>query len=501
MNHRSGNQQVFRVSGASPQQLGTDLNANAEGATTPDNFMASDRVIQFQGEIYAVGTDGVYRFNQGPGNFPSTAPPGDWSNLTIDGALPFTNPATTVTGEMWKSGIHQVVIGNVPTLCGAYNTTSGSTSWRGYTFNGNTGVWNETADTVLAYIANPTTPNHRSFMYRNILYWLSQVAADLQVLTFDPGSATLGTFSTGGANAPRGAQASPCIFDDRLFLLSENTSTGAAGIYEFLAGTFTFLFEIAGTTATSIQEGKNCLFLDETGTSMIAMFLDEFGANDGWAAYEIDNIAGTITLGANITAAVIPSGIRKGVASLTGEQRFSVFYDQETTPGSYRTLLYHSVDGNAGTILTQYVWTNNATILLQEDAGGSAAWALPENLGPAGGGERIFTQGELHVEIVERLAILGGEAVRFKCYGDPGPVDKNVEFKRDADNEVPIAVATLIGTPTVVSGPGAAPTRNVNVLEGVEADDGATIYETTWDISTDGFVSGQRGQLVPRIFI
>jgi hypothetical protein len=503
LDHRNGNQQVFRMAGASPSQLGTDLNATPETGAVANDHMASNRVIQFQGEVYAVGIDGVYRFNQGPGNFPSGAPAGDWSNLALDLALPFTNPSLAAGFSLWKFGPFTAVINGVPYLFGAYNTTTSGTNWRGWRLNGNTGVWSETADTVLGYTANNTHSAARCFLYRNVLYCTSNNPAGvLQVLTFDPGAASLGAFTVGGGTAANGSMASFCIFDDRLFCLSRNSGGTSYAIYEFSGGTFVHLFDLTNVVHTAPAGGiyKTCLALNEDGTKMIAFYLNSTGTV-GWNAAEIINTAGTISEGTDITTAVVPVAIRHGVGGTSQDERFSVFYDQETTPGSYRTLLYHTQNGTAGTVLTQYLWTNNATLLVAEDTGGSAGFALPENIGPAGGGERIFTQGELHIEIVDRLAVLGGEAVRFKCWGDPGPADKNVEFKRDDENEVPIATATLIGTPTVVSGPGAAPTRLVNVLQGVEADNGATIYETTWDITTDGFVSGQRGQLVPRIYI
>ena len=106
---------------------------------------------------------------------------------------------------------------------GVYNTSACTANWRGYTLNGNTGLWTETADTVLANFSNNATqPCHRTFMYRNVMYWLGRGnGSNVMTLTFDPGASSLGAFQTNGlgANNPTGCGGSTCIFNDRLFLL------------------------------------------------------------------------------------------------------------------------------------------------------------------------------------------------------------------------------------------------------------------------------------------
>lgn len=503
MEHRNGNQQVFRLLGATPIQLGNDLNVTGETPTTGDNFMLTNRVIQFQGEVYAVGTDGVYKFNRGPGNFPSGAPQGDWSNLAIDDALPFTNPSTG-SANIWRTGSFYSVLSSGPTIFGVYNTDTATANWRGFSLNGTTGIWSETADTVLSYLADTTgRPCHRSIVYRNVLYFPKESSTgDLETLTFDPGSLSLGTFITTGINAPAGASMSMCIFNDRFFALARNNTTTNAAIYELSGGNFVHLFDIATSALDISQEGKHCLFLNEDGTKMIALFNDQTGVNPGWRAVEITDTVTVIAEGADVTTATIPAGIRFGVATEPVTARFQVFYDQETTAGSYRVLLYYSSTGGSATTFTQYFWADNATQLASEDVGATASFALPENAGPPGGGERIFTSGELDIQIVDRIPDLAGETIRFKCYGAPGIADKNVELRFNTQNEVPTTLAALTGTPSVISGGAAAPSINLGLkrLTGVEAD-GVSVYETIWDIGTDAVVAGQRAQLVPRIFI
>ena len=161
-----------------------------------------------------------------------------------------------------------------------------------------------------------------------------------------------------------------------------------------------------------------------------------------------------------------------------------------------RILIYQMTDGLSGTSLDQYRWINDSTPILFEDVGGSASWVFPD--WTVGGGERIFSTGELDIVIVRHEADLAGEHVFFRAWGDPGFANKNVEFRRSAENEIPLAQATLIGA-AGSGGPGPVPIRIGNILTSVDAD-GVTEYSTIWDITSDGVEMGDRAQLVPRIY-
>ena len=474
--------QVSRVTGASPQAFGDPLpTVIIETGTALDSSWFSNRVIQFQNDIYAVAVNGVYKKDD------PTIPTGTW---TLDHG--FTSVAGP-TENFHLHGPYQIVLNGVQSLFVAWATTTAS-QWNGAILDGNTDVWTDVgAQAASSHLA--TEPYGKQIVYRGVLY----IFKGADIMTFDPGAGSFGVIAPGLLSRPE--RAGVGIFNDRLFCWGRNGSTGDMALFEIAGGSVVHLFDAAFNdgTGAALVEGKYALFPSPDGNVMYGLNYTGTGGN-GWRFSKFIDTAGTISSSSDLSSPVLPAGFRVGGGSGTADDRWWAFYDQETTPGTARLLLYRAPDGASSSIITQYVFVDELTEITQEDSGGNAAWAQANTM--TGGGERIFTPGELHIEIVDRLAVLGGEELRFKAWGDVGAVDKNVEFRFNTQNEVPVTLASLTGTPAVVSGPAAAPTLNVGLkrLEGVEAD-GSSVYSTIWNISADGVSSGQRAQLVPRIFV
>ena len=485
--HRNGAlPQVSRVAGASPQVFGDPLPSGIiETGTTLDNSWFANRVIQFQGDVYAVAVDGVYKKTD------PTSAAGPW---TQDHAF----ASVVGAGQNYHlHGPYQIVLNGVSSLFVIWATTTAGNTWNASILNGNTDVWTDVGEQVS--VSNVGTNQLGSqIIYRGVLY----VATNANIMTFDPGAGSFGSIVPAGPNLlSQQERAALGIFNDRLFAFGRNGGTGFMGLYEITGGSVVHLFDNAfndGTGAAAV-DGKYALFPSPDGSVMYGMNYTTTGGT-GWLFSKFIDTAGTISFSSDLSSPVIPAGFRVGGGSGTASDRWWAFYDQETTPGTARLLIYRSPDGASSSIITQYVFVDEVSEITQEDSGGNAAWAQANVM--TGGGERIFTPGELHIEIVDRVAVLGGEAVRFKAWGDVGAVDKNVEFRFNTQNEVPLTLTTLTGTPSVVSGPAAAPTLNVGLkrLESVEAD-GSSVYETVWAISSDGVTAGQRAQLVPRVFV
>ncbi len=474
--------QVYRVNGATPSTLGGTLPSGVvETGTTLDNSFFSNRVIQFQNEVYALAVDGVYKKDD-----PTTLT-GTW---TQDHA--FTGVATA--GQNYHMhGPYQVVINGIPRIYVVWATTAAST-WNASMLNGSTDVWSDFgAQSGVVHAA--TNAWGKQAVYRGVLYMLS----DTNIMTFDPGSGTVGVITNSLISQLE--RAAIGIFNDRLLVLGRNTTTGDIGLHEISAGSLALLFDtpFADGTGAAVSEGKYALFPSPDGSVLYGMWYTSTGGT-GWVFGKFIDTAGTLSYDSDLSNPVLPATLRVGGGSGVADNRWWCFYDQETTPGTAALSLFMSVDGASGSTVTNYTFVDEVTVLTTTDAGGSASHAVTNIM--TGGGERVYTPGELHIEIVDRVAVLGGEAVRFKCWGDIGAADKNVEFRFNTETEVPLTLATLIGTPTVVSGGGAAPGINLGSkrLTSVEAD-GVTVYQTVWDIATDGVITGQRVQLVPRIFI
>lgn len=477
LQHRSGAApQVYRMPGASPTPFGDPIGVAIEGASA-DQMAVTNRVIQFQGDVYCAVNGGVYKKDD------PTSETGPWS---LDHA--FTNFTAQLTKQHLIFGPYQFVENGIPKLFVCWLTATGASTWNASILNGNTNVWSDVGEQAGASTVVNELVGH-SIVYRGVLYTL---LSGSQVQTFDPSAASFGTLSS--PMSP-GYAAGMGIFNDRLFLFGRNTATGFLALAE-VSGTISVLFDTAFVGDNTLTEGKYLLVPSPTGSALYGIAYTTTGGNGNVFLKFIDT-AGTISYSTDLTNTVMPVALRPGGGGGTLNDRWWAFYDQETTPGTAVLNIFFSVGGNAGNTVTQYSFVDEVTLLSQDDIGGSAAWAFSSIM--TGGGERIFTSGELHVEIVDRLAVFGGEAIRFKAWGLAG-ADKFVDFRFNTQTEVPLTQATLIGTPTIVSGGAPAPVRNVNTLENVTAD-GTTVYQTIWDIATDGLVAGQRAQLVPRIYV
>jgi hypothetical protein len=477
LQHRSGAApQVYRLPGASPQSLGDPIGGAVEGATG-NNMKTFNRVIQFQGDVYAAVNGAVYKKDD------PTSDAGPWSSDHS-----FTGFTVTGTTQHAILGPYQFTENGIEKLFVCWLTsTAGSFTWNASILDGSTGIWSDVGAQSSSTVSGDEAFGDQ-IIYRGVLY--ATLNSFNQILTFDPVAQSFGNIITAGSNLFGNSALG--IFNDRLLCLAYNGVSTNTGLFE-ISGTFNLLAD-SGFAAGAVSGGAGGALFPSPDGSVLYGLAPVNGS--GFRFLKFIDTAGTITYNTDLTAAVLPAGLQPG-GGLGATSRAWVFFDQETTPGSVTIQIYISTDGSAGSTVTQYRFVDELTTLVQEDVGASAAWAFSNSM--TGGGERIFTPGELHIEIVERLAVVGGEAVRFKAWGAAG-ADKNVDFRFNTENEVPLAQATLIGTPSVVSGAAPAPTRNVNVLEGVTAD-GTTIYQTTWDVSTDGLVSGQRAQLVPRVYV
>lgn len=475
--HRDTGALVFTLAGATPTQLGNPVPAPLD--TVGDNalHMVTNRAIQFQGAVYSAFADGVYKLNAGTGV---------WSKATIDGGLTFATP-TGASDSVQMPGLYYSVVSDVPTLYGFYPSgLANSADWRGFMLNGNTGIWSETPVQTLALAhTSGASWGTRTFVYRNILF--AQINTGF--VTFDPSSGSLGAVIPPVSYDYH--QAAFCVFNDRLFSVAADTGTSNVSLWEFNGGAWTQILTTADTYDGSPVSGpRYALFTD--GAAMYAIY--HKNTPDLTVVRKFTDVLGVITDAGDVGGTVLPVGIRtQASVALT---RWWVFHDQETTPGTDRILLYHALGGLPADTLNQYLWQGDATPLLFEDIGGAASWAFPE--WQTGGGDRIFTIGELDIVITRRAATLGGERVYFRAYGDPGSANKNVEFRRNTQNEVPLALCTLTGGVTT-SGPGALPVRVGNIITLVDAD-GVTEYSCVWNNTADGSASGSRAQLVPRVY-
>jgi len=179
--HRNGAlPQVFRVSGASAQTLGDPLPTGIieTGGANLDESLLMNRVIQFQGDVYAVAVNGIYKKDD------PTISTGTW---TQDHAF------TTVVGatENYQLfGPYEIVLNGVPSLYVVWASSTSGTTWNAAILNGNTDVWSDVGEQV-ASAHSSTTSWGAQIVYRGVLY----LANDVDIMTFDPGALSFGTIA------------------------------------------------------------------------------------------------------------------------------------------------------------------------------------------------------------------------------------------------------------------------------------------------------------------
>lgn len=482
--------QAYRYIGATPSTLGSTIETAVSNAD--DNARPANQIVQFQGDIYAIGSTGVWKKND-----PSVET-GGWTQ-----DVAFTGPEAV---EVRYTGLHVVYVNDIPHLTALFGTSSaGDNDWRGITLNGSTGMWTESSEIVdtqtLRFICN-------EIVYRGVLHVFGEIATDdMAALTWDAASSSIGS----GVSAAFGTDClayDSCVYNDRLFAVY-NVNATTLGIVEFTGGVWTDVAAMSGFAsieAGTYAEAKWALFTD--GTNLYAIVPDiqitgAPGAAEGWRCFQID---ATLTIGGTteITTTVLPAVLRSSnnSGSFSGDmtiQRMIAVLDQDTDATAADIYLYHSTDGQSGTSFTAYQWQGPSALMTAIDSGGDAHHSLSTTCGMSG--ERIFTAGELDIVIMGKQPVLGGQKVLFRTYGNPGVADKTVKFFFNTEGEPALVQATLSGLAVVESGsPAGAPSRVGNEIQDIDAD-GTVLYSAVWNISADSVSTGDRVQLKPQILL
>jgi len=494
--------QPVRLTSASPTLFGASFGSDetSGGDWTGSSLNRSHnkgRLIHYKGDVYCWGGNELRRYNVG----------GDTWTLVHT----FTNAsATTLTA---KTGLWQFFDGtNAPLLCGAYlsDNTIATRTYVGFTFDGTTVT--ETSATQVGGTSqgggdDDLGPGRGVILWNNILYWFANgpgASAHMALHSFDPINSTFNWIN--GADVVRDGTGfygvATTVWNNKLYWVIQGVS-GAAGDGWTLVRLTGGAWEVVAThnVGTNAGDAHPALFVDPNTDDLFVLLWDRSsGATQGWSLLRYtDDGDGNISLAGDRTAD-LPSLLQfPNIAVDPNGDRWWSFHDTQTSAGSSPiVLLYHATSGALGATFDLYNWPGaNTAFGAVVDTGGSAAYAVPKE--GFGGGGRIFTVGELDATINGKIPVFGGQQLSFSAWNDAGAVDKIVKFYFSPDGEAPFTQCTLTGTPIVVSGPGAAPSRNGNQLEAVEADDGATVYATVWDTATDNVLAGARVSLFAQI--
>jgi len=307
------------------------------------------------------------------------------------------------------------------------------------------------------------------------------------------------------------------VGDNRLLFAAPMYDSGAnwmrAFLYELVGSSFVQLQTIglaaSGFTPSSVLESvfENAFALFEDGGDV---FLIWFGSSDSIATfgshaakYVSTGGAGTPFTESAIMGVIPPTWLPTSYGGTsTGRHSWTVMKDTDSVFGTADVYLfadrYRTSTGVNGEL---FKWNGESSLLTSE--GGVTLAGLWPPMIVEGGGDRIWTSGEMNITIVSTpTPVIGGEEFRFTAWGAPSGADKNVSFWFSKLGQSPNTQATLFGTPYVVSGPAPVPTLNVGLkrLEGVTAD-GVTIYAVNRNNVADGVSYGNREGIAPAISV
>jgi hypothetical protein len=459
----AGNPEVFTMTGATTAKLGDDLPGSLETGSEAGTLLLN-RVINAFGGVYACVDDGIYKLQTGSRD-------GEWSNLAIDGGLPYTNQETTDT--TFQYGPYFIVIDGEPYLFGLYSSAHGLAGVRTWKINLRTGTSTISGNLNLGVNRGPIGTH---ILYNGILH-LWNISSNVFHLV-DPAN-TPPTISATTSTSMMGHEVEYDVFDNKLYATGRNSSTGYPGIYQFDAGNWFKVLDLFTTDVGDLNTRRRCLFND--GTSMYAIVP---GATN-WRMFQLDLIAGSLSITQELTGIVLPPSIT------SVNDGFWMTYQNQLSDGSTEILLYFGRSGS----LSQYKFIDDTVALSLEDTGAfdktNANWKF-------GGGDRIFESGAPTISVYDKIRTTGGQRVTFRVFppvtGTIEGLDLNdltVKFFFGTEQETPMTQALLTGTVT-----GGTALRNGNDVVGVSAD-GATDYTAV--IQASGFGDNDKIELVAQV--
>lgn len=456
--------QVYTMVGTTLTQLGDDLPASSETGSDAGDVHVN-RVISAFGGVYACVDDGVYKLQVGG------TTDGEWSNLAIDGGLPYTGQDTTET--KWQYGPYFKVIDNEPYIFGVYNATTVN-SIRTWKLNLLTGASSISGD--LSRLIDGDEVVGAQIMYNGSLHIWVRDGSTHRHFTVNPDT-TPPTASSmiNAAISPSlmaGHEVAFDIFNGKLLATARFVTDSFPYIFQFDAGTWIPLFSITSVFVANSTSRRRALFNDgTTGYAIVP------GSGNLWHMWQINSTAGVLSVGSELTTTVLPPAIQ---ALSTG---FWAVYQNQLSDGTSEILLNFT---NTSGIVTQYKFVDSSTQLTLLD---SSTLSTSLVMSPEGGGARALIESGPTVTVYAKERVSGGEKVTFRCSG--GQTSQVVRFFFGTDHEVPITQAQLTGTVT-----GGSATRNGNQVEDVDAD-GTTDYTVT--VQALGFEDLDRIELTARI--
>jgi len=505
MRVNNGTVGVYRFAGGTWTIVGNTFGA---AVTASYNQFYADRVRQLGGDLFVLDNAGdIRKYTSGTGNW-------DVQFSTGIAFSPSVGGSGLIRIDSVAGGPELFVVGNAGTF-----TSVDGVSWTARAAS---------PSLTSAYVG-------RAYVFEGARVFVPiSNNATYDFYEYNRESDSWTAYAITGRVTPRYHFAGFCTLNNRLLVcgcFNFSATTSAITWHELVGSSFVAIGTVGSASTGWINTlvtlnnvaspqyatgGKCAPALFEYGGAVyIVIYATEnFGAT-GFGSWVSKNVplggAGTGFTQSNVSLVTIPTSrlAPSSGGTCTGPEpagtsqfhSWTVMKDTDSLPGMADVYLLLEEDrGRALSNHELYKWNGDGTLMTSD---GTIAVGLAPPMIVEGGGDRIWTQGEMNIELIGNPTPLpGGEEFRFKAWGDPGPANKQVTFWFSALGQSPNTKATLFGTPYVVSGPAPAPTLNVGLkqLEGVTAD-GVTIYAVNRNNNVDGVPTGSREGIAPSISV
>lgn len=456
VNWASGTPQLKRYTGMSCTFIGNTITGSTAAAYT---FPGSqNRAIQFGNAFYAVlavnaTTGGVFR---------STDNGTTWATVLTFTVFSGGNYVVSGLNIIYSNGIPLLVFMTTNSIGNAivgYRSTDGTT-------------WNSDTSATFGVGASFTS----DVVYRGSLYctMTGNSNAFIGVISYSPGAVS---FINGGVSTTTvGPTTSLCVYKDLLYFTC--VENAFRRVYVLDGGSFSLIANLG--TFTANVSAKSAMLVDG---DYLYVFMPK-NATGTWGCWQLDSAYTVVDL----TTTVLPNGMAS--ADVIASSRALSFVDGQANPGADPTkYLFFTSNSTAALPWTLYKWMGPSNKMQAEAVGGFVADSMCVNKNVTG--STFWTYGDYHIELVNRAAVSNGTRLTFNIYSSTAStptIDVRIWYGMDLE-EYPTRSGTLVD-PTNGSISGG------NINTGVVINNGASIYQVTWDTITDGISVGQRIILV-----
>ncbi len=394
--YASDGARAYTLSPGSLTQLGDTIGANDTGTVVLGTLMRG-KIAQVQNTIYVLHASTLKKLESN----------GSWSLIF---SLP--DAETSDTNDS-VSTMHIAVIDGIYYLNFIYlssSTTSSVSYYKGCTYNLSNGSVTSSSQLLVFSTAPSVQRRGTSLVWGGAVYMIiSDSTTATKLLVYDIVGATISVI-TGPAHSN---MADITIFNNELWWGSGTPNNfGAFELHKLVGSSLVLQASIGGSPF--IGTAKPCIFTD--GTSLYCLFKLVGGA---WLLYRSDNTQFT-------------TPVMSAFSLIGADSRWIPLVDQHQSPTNPELILILRGDITTGTN-SFYKWNGTGSALSFIGSAGPSKNSMALATPFQGGGELMFTLGEMNIQIEGPLTASstpGNTVVKYRIYeSSMFPVDTPTQVK------------------------------------------------------------------------